>query len=38
MDALIEIGIELVAGGVELLLEYLFDPAWRKNRNKEKQK
>ena len=36
MDTLIEIGIELVAEGVELLLEFIFDPAYRK-KAKEKQ-
>ena len=37
MDTLIEIGIDLVAEGVELLLEFLLDPVWRTKRKKEKK-
>lgn len=38
MDTLIEIGIDLVAEGVELVLELLFDPAWRAQRKEKKEK
>lgn len=37
MDTLIEIGIELALEGAELLLEFLFDPAYRTKRKKNKE-